>query len=633
MSAGQPAALKMHWKTSTQDSLEGDQSVERHQGVQRPQPATSNDKGEQDVMESSGPRRDSLIVRLMIDRAAEKSPQLSLTELVDQESTIQAAREAGFWSVPQKSREIPGFGDYKTLQKSGMKHYEAIDEQTNVHLILSAMESDDNEPESAPEATAVEQKIRFASLSPVMRYTIIANIFINAHQERFQNPHFPIQQLLHLSTDYVIRALRAVETMYIEGKYPKCLSSRAMEGHFVKARRFLLQQDWPRRFLKAPNLRSFNLDRADVKLLSPYAPAKVSSLGFADLQFFGYNPAIWGKRNRRRNLSVDSSTESPPRQRARIESALIAAGAMRNALHMVEIDGRQEQSAAQAVAPAPDYQSAPHHSHPASIPSLSVAELRATIAARNKPAPGSSSSAPHPHPRPNEQTPTQQHQHQHQRMMAPPPSTTNNNSPSDHPTNQTSPLNTTDPVTDRLNARASAHYPQPRPTAANTATTTPSPATTPRLLRHLSFPRAPPPTPTRTALPARPHPLPSAQRFPASGPTTAALFELNYHHRLRAQQAAQLEGMTGARPQVGARASSSASSFVGAVRRDGGEEAFVGGGLRGGGGGGGGGDGEGDGEYPFEGEEEDSVRGEAAGVEDGEVERVGGQGSDGERQV
>lgn len=35
MSAGQPAALKMHWKTSTQDSLEGDQSVERHQGVQR----------------------------------------------------------------------------------------------------------------------------------------------------------------------------------------------------------------------------------------------------------------------------------------------------------------------------------------------------------------------------------------------------------------------------------------------------------------------------------------------------------------------------------------------------------------------------------------------------------------------
>lgn len=144
-----------------------------------PQPATSNDKGEQDVVESSGPRRDSLIVRLMIDRAAEKSPQLSLTELVDQESTIQAAREAGFWSVPQKSREIPGFGDYKTLRKSGMKHYEAIDEQTNVHLMLSAMGSDDDEPESAPEATAAEQKVRhFLSSSLQHEFTALTITFI-----------------------------------------------------------------------------------------------------------------------------------------------------------------------------------------------------------------------------------------------------------------------------------------------------------------------------------------------------------------------------------------------------------------------------------------------------------------------
>ncbi|KAL1628685.1 hypothetical protein SLS56_005677 [Neofusicoccum ribis] len=323
-------------------------------------------------------QEDSLIVRLIMDKDTEEEHGISLRGLVNRVDAIEAA----VWFAKPKMRSIQGFNDANTLLKYRLSRKECLKEQYSVDSTLAAMQSSDDESRGPIHISTGIPKVDFSSLKPIIRYTIIANMYTAALQEGFRDPFFPIQRLIDVSAKQILHALSMIEKTYFDGFYPDSITSQAMVDHVLHARRFLVQQGWPRRFLKPVNVPRYEMD-PDVEIQAPHAPLGTTGLPATHLDFFGRlaelnckelnevffgaqdgvardarNEAlnrIWTPRRVRRTLSGlrGSPEQQLPRSRLRLGQMAFTAGAAQAELQRVRREDRGEERAEQEPATPP----------------------------------------------------------------------------------------------------------------------------------------------------------------------------------------------------------------------------------------------------------------------------------------
>ncbi|GME42510.1 hypothetical protein GTA08_BOTSDO10289 [Neofusicoccum parvum] len=176
-------------------------------------------------------QEDSLIVRLILDKDTEEEHGISLRGLVNRVDAI----EATVWFAKPKMRSIQGFNDDNTLLKYRLGRKECLEEQYSVDSTLAAMQSSDNESRGPVHISTGIPKVDFSSLKPIIRYTIIANMYTAALQEGFQDPFFPIQRLIDVSAKQILHALSMIEKTYFDGFYPDSITSQAMQAYGARA--------------------------------------------------------------------------------------------------------------------------------------------------------------------------------------------------------------------------------------------------------------------------------------------------------------------------------------------------------------------------------------------------------------
>lgn len=203
----------------------------------------------------------------------------------------------------------------------------------------------------------------------MVRCTILMNMYIDALKEGFQNPLFPIQHLLNLSAESIMQALDNVEKAYLDNDYPDCMSALAMAKHILQARRFLVQQQWPWRFLDPVDLAEYTPDQAR-QMQHAHAPEEAHNMAAADLRFFGRRKDVPPKdvggtllaprdvrpandraqkttRNALARATVTisfGSQEHSQRRRLRLEEMTFAEGAAQQELQRLRLRERQGQS-------------------------------------------------------------------------------------------------------------------------------------------------------------------------------------------------------------------------------------------------------------------------------------------------
>lgn len=203
----------------------------------------------------------------------------------------------------------------------------------------------------------------------MVRCTILMNMYIDALKEGFQNPLFPIQRLLNLPAKSIMQALNNVEKAYLDDDYPDCMSALTMAKHILQARRFLVQQQWPWRFLDPVDLAEYTPDQA-MQMQHAHAPEQAHNMSAADLLFFGrrkevqprvvggtllaprdVRPANDRARETTRNAPARAtvtisfgSQEHSQRRRLRLEKMTFAEGAAQEELQRLRLRGRQGQS-------------------------------------------------------------------------------------------------------------------------------------------------------------------------------------------------------------------------------------------------------------------------------------------------
>ncbi|OJD29313.1 uncharacterized protein BKCO1_8400023 [Diplodia corticola] len=150
------------------------------------------------------------------------------------------------------------------------------------------METDDS---------AGSRKAKLSELHPIMRSTVIGNMYIAALDEGFQDPCFPIQHILDMSAEDAIKALDVIEDSYLDGDYPACLSSPTMLGNLLQAHRFLMQQKWPRRFLKPVDLKKCTPNPGR-RVEDPHIPKGVRNMTAEHCVFFGKQKAVFSRELR-----------------------------------------------------------------------------------------------------------------------------------------------------------------------------------------------------------------------------------------------------------------------------------------------------------------------------------------------
>ncbi|KAF9638426.1 hypothetical protein BFW01_g9323 [Lasiodiplodia theobromae] len=346
----------------------------------------------------------SRIVKLKTNKDALCSVFVSLRDLVKREDS----REEAVWSAKQELRSVTDINNGRAFMKGDVSY----EEQYDTHLTLSSMEEDTNcigNPE-----TALRTKIDLSELHHMVRCTILMNMYIDALKEGFQNPLFPIQRLLNLSAEDIMQALDKVEKAYLHDDYPDCMSALAMAKHILQARRFLVQQKWPWRFLDHVDLAEYTPDRA-MQMQHAHAPEGAHNMPAADLLFFGRRKKVQPKdvggtllaprdvrpandraqettrhAPARATVTISfGSQEHSQRRRLRLEEMTFAEGAAQEELQRLRLRGRQGQSLPSGKASSSEKYFQPQLVYSPSMPKSNIFTFPVTVLNQSPPTPSS----------------------------------------------------------------------------------------------------------------------------------------------------------------------------------------------------------------------------------------------------